>query len=1103
LAAALGTGYASVELHRFGASEPPSHSALLLSMLMPSVLRFVALLWLPGPCHPHTLALGALAALLALPAALVFAMYAVRHVRVALVAASKLHRQHREASAGGGVAAMGAGGSAGVGGGGGASSSGSGGGAAAQAAAAAALEEKKSSVLGALLGALFGASASVLLCCAVQLRFLLPLLTPATGEGGSWTGSAGSVSGSGGDALEGLSSDDVAIGGADVSAMAGGAFLFGAPFALLRAQPLPGCPRAAAAPVSTLHGMVWQLMSQAEAVTTVGALCLGGILFAAARLTWRTHANTPVHDRSFSLAVYSIALLGPAALFPMGLMVAPEDTLLFALLAAAASTGSIGAIFLAADGVLQSQPNVQLAWLSVASGVFVLLSRLLEGGLYGGGLVRLWPFSAPPWAAADAATLAARAATSAATGSVLGSSSAAPDWWPLLEARPYFARRPETDAFAAALPAAISLITEGGASSSSSAGLGERATDWRDGWEMWARSPRLQVWRVLCFAPVLLRALLLIGLLPSLVETDAEGLSTGAVLPSQPHWAVLLPPALSLAALVLVAIGLRSDTPHARTRKWTALAYLMTPSNAWGELFYRPHLPIGALLLAAVAPMSMPAALGVYARIARAAGMVQLSERLLAGKGMAGGAADRGGGGGRDKHARRDRDRVGGRRASEDEEPPATTSSSKTKASVATPAHKPSAVQPSSAAAAPSAPSPPSPPTAGAAAAAGAAAGAAAAGKKKKGGKEVAATADAASVPTATISPPEVAAPKAAAKPAASASASASQGLLPKAAAVHPNVAAAARSDAILGSTDPFGSDVKAAAPTEPETTASRPATVGEAVAEDGEVSTSTAVLPAAQLPAVPVAAGAIPIPPALAPSAAEASPDTARIDPLELTEEEAAEQAAAEAWLAEADAEAEAWLSTASAEPSSATSVPTMDLAAAAAAAAAKDRAEATARAAAEATAASLRAADEALQRATMAKTSSNASSHTATALALGGLKRGEEDEPADYLCPITHDVMVDPVVTADGQSYERVAIEQWLLHSAMSPLTGEPLAHLALTPNMALRRLIQEWMSQRPPPGAPSRGGRAGRGNNRSGGRGRSNSRGGSGRQGGGRGR
>ena len=85
------------------------------------------------------------------------------------------------------------------------------------------------------------------------------------------------------------------------------------------------------------------------------------------------------------------------------------------------------------------------------------------------------------------------------------------------------------------------------------------------------------------------------------------------------------------------------------------------------------------------------------------------------------------------------------------------------------------------------------------------------------------------------------------------------------------------------------------------------------------------------------------------------------------------------------------------------------------------------------------------------------------------GGIKpapppTGDDDEePADYLCPITHELMTDPVVTADGQSYERYAIEQWLRHSTLSPLTNEPLTHLNLTPNMALRRLIREWIAQR----------------------------------------
>ncbi len=33
----------------------------------------------------------------------------------------------------------------------------------------------------------------------------------------------------------------------------------------------------------------------------------------------------------------------------------------------------------------------------------------------------------------------------------------------------------------------------------------------------------------------------------------------------------------------------------------------------------------------------------------------------------------------------------------------------------------------------------------------------------------------------------------------------------------------------------------------------------------------------------------------------------------------------------------------------------------------------------------------------------------------------------PHEFLCPITHLIMVDPVSAEDGQTYEREAIEKW----------------------------------------------------------------------------
>ena len=63
--------------------------------------------------------------------------------------------------------------------------------------------------------------------------------------------------------------------------------------------------------------------------------------------------------------------------------------------------------------------------------------------------------------------------------------------------------------------------------------------------------------------------------------------------------------------------------------------------------------------------------------------------------------------------------------------------------------------------------------------------------------------------------------------------------------------------------------------------------------------------------------------------------------------------------------------------------------------------------------------------------------------------------------VCPITHEPMVDPVSAADGQTYERAAIEQWLAEERergavpISPLTGEPLKDTTLRPNFLAREL------------------------------------------------
>ena len=74
---------------------------------------------------------------------------------------------------------------------------------------------------------------------------------------------------------------------------------------------------------------------------------------------------------------------------------------------------------------------------------------------------------------------------------------------------------------------------------------------------------------------------------------------------------------------------------------------------------------------------------------------------------------------------------------------------------------------------------------------------------------------------------------------------------------------------------------------------------------------------------------------------------------------------------------------------------------------------------------------------------------------------KKRKRATPPEFMCPITQELMTDPVTTADGQSYERAAIEKWLKRKKTSPLTGLVLGSTTLTPNIALRSMIGSWRS------------------------------------------
>jgi U-box domain len=64
----------------------------------------------------------------------------------------------------------------------------------------------------------------------------------------------------------------------------------------------------------------------------------------------------------------------------------------------------------------------------------------------------------------------------------------------------------------------------------------------------------------------------------------------------------------------------------------------------------------------------------------------------------------------------------------------------------------------------------------------------------------------------------------------------------------------------------------------------------------------------------------------------------------------------------------------------------------------------------------------------------------------------------PASFLCPVSMELMVDPVIVATGHTYDRSCIEKWLQQGNKTcPVTGMRLRHMELTPNYALKNAIQ----------------------------------------------
>ena len=68
----------------------------------------------------------------------------------------------------------------------------------------------------------------------------------------------------------------------------------------------------------------------------------------------------------------------------------------------------------------------------------------------------------------------------------------------------------------------------------------------------------------------------------------------------------------------------------------------------------------------------------------------------------------------------------------------------------------------------------------------------------------------------------------------------------------------------------------------------------------------------------------------------------------------------------------------------------------------------------------------------------------------------------PEELICPISGEIFVDPVMTCDGHTYERLAIEAWLIKHKTSPITNMNLENKNLIPNFVIKQLVKAFYEE-----------------------------------------
>lgn len=75
---------------------------------------------------------------------------------------------------------------------------------------------------------------------------------------------------------------------------------------------------------------------------------------------------------------------------------------------------------------------------------------------------------------------------------------------------------------------------------------------------------------------------------------------------------------------------------------------------------------------------------------------------------------------------------------------------------------------------------------------------------------------------------------------------------------------------------------------------------------------------------------------------------------------------------------------------------------------------------------------------------------------------ENGGEAEYESFFCPISQEIMKDPVITPKGISFDRESITSWLKRNNNCPITKTPLKEGDLITNYALKNTIDDYLSK-----------------------------------------